>query len=114
MCIGTNMYAGATNQQVIEDLRRLKADLAKRYRLQRFFLFGSRARNEELLTSDVDLIVVSQDFADLKFRERPPVVLELWPDVVDLNALCYTPEEFERMKQLIGVVQDAAKDALDI
>lgn len=105
---------GATNQQVLEDLRLLKAELAKRYRIERFFMFGSRARNEELLTSDVDLIVVSEDFADTKFRHRPEKVLEFWPDVVDLEVLCYTPSEFERMSQRIGIVQHAVRDALDI
>jgi predicted nucleotidyltransferase len=106
--------AGASNQQVLEDLRQLKSSLSLQYRLQRFFLFGSRARNEELLTSDVDLVVVSEDFRGTKFRHRPEKVLEFWPDAVDLEVLCYTPDEFERMKQRIGVVQQAAKDAVEI
>ena len=106
--------AGATNQQVIEDLRRLKSELARLYRLERFILFGSRARDEELLTSDADLIVVSDDFRDIKFRHRPGRVLEHWPDRVDLEVLCYTPEEFARMKQRIGIVRQAVAEGIDI
>ena len=106
--------AGATNQQVIADLRRLKSELARLYRLERFILFGSRARNEELLTSDADLIVVSDDFRDIKFRLRPAQVLELWPDKVDLEVLCYTPEEFARMEQRIGIVRQAVAEGIDI
>jgi len=106
--------AGATNQQVLEHLRKLKTEFARRYRLQRFFMFGSRARNEELLTSDVDLVVVSEDFRNTKFRHRPEMVLEFWPDIVDLEVLCYTPDEFERMSRRLGIVAHAAAEAVEI
>ncbi len=106
--------AGATNQHVIGELRRLKSDLAQRYGVERFILFGSRARNEELLTSDVDLIVVSDSFRGTKFRHRPERVLELWSDVVDLQVLCYTPEEYAAMTKRIGVVQRAAAEGVEL
>lgn len=106
--------AGASNQQVIEHLRQLKSSLSQRYRLQQFLLFGSRARNEELLTSDADLLVVSEDFSGTKFRHRPEKILEFWSDVVDLEVLCYTPDEFEEMKNRIGIVRQAVADAVDI
>ena len=104
----------ATNQQVLKDLRQLKSELQKRMDLKHFILFGSRARGDELLTSDVDLIVVSDHFAGRNFRYRPEEVLEHWPDAVDLEVFCYTPEEFERMKNRLGIVNRAASEGVEI
>jgi len=104
----------ATNEQVIEHLRQLKRDLSGRMDIRHLILFGSRARGEELLTSDVDLIVVSDGFRAKSFRHRPAEVLELWPDVVDLEVLCYTEEEFELMKERLGIVQRAVKEGIEI
>ena len=106
--------AGATNQQVIDELRRLKSELARRYGVERFILFGSRARNEELITSDVDPIVVSGGFRGTKFRHRPERVLEFWSEIVDLEVLCYTPEEYAAMTNRIGVVQRAAAEGVEL
>ena len=105
---------GATNQQVLDDLRKLKAELARRYDLSHFILFGSRARGQELLTSDVDLIVVSDDFRSIKFRRRPELVLQYWSDTVDLEVICYTSEEFEALKGRIGIVRHAAAEGMEV
>ena len=82
--------------------------------LRHFIMFGSRARGDELLTSDVDLIVVSEGFSGQKFQRRPLAVLELWSDIVDLEALCYTPEEFARLKERMGIVRRAVEEGIEV
>ena len=78
------------------------------------YLFGSRARGDELLTSDVDVIVVSKDFKGLMFRKRPDKFLKEWTLPIDFEVLCYTPEELKRKQKEIGLVQEAMKDAIEI
>jgi hypothetical protein len=82
--------------------------------VEHFIMFGSRARGDELLTSDVDLIVVSDHFKERKFNRRMPEILEFWPDRVDLEVLCYTPEEFEKMTNRIGIVQRAVAEGIEL
>ncbi len=101
-------------QETKEALKRLKAELEDVYDIDRILLFGSRARGDWLYGSDVDLIVVSKDFEGKAFAERCADVLAHWHEDVDLEVLCYTPEEFARKKEKIGIVGQAVKEAVPV
>ena len=59
--------AGLTNKEALTNLKKLKRKLNNQFKIQKFMLFGSRARGDWLLNSDVDIILVSNDFKKLKF-----------------------------------------------
>ena len=77
-------------------------------------LFGSRARDDWLLTSDVDILLVSNDFKELTMIQRISKILEQWRAGVDLEPLCYTEEEFSRMKTRIGIVKKAIEEGKEL
>lgn len=77
-------------------------------------LFGSRARGEHLKGSDVDLLVVSPDFAGIPFLKRIREIVALWDSDLDLEVLPYTPDEFERKRREIGIVAVAAAEGVEI
>ncbi len=104
----------AKTSEVMVALKKLKRIASKTYVIDQMLLFGSRARGEELLTSDVDVIVVSKDFKEIPFRKRPDVFLDLWNLPVDFEVLCYSPEELARKKKELGLVQEALKQAVEI
>ena len=85
----------------------MKADCG--YHIDHMILFGSRARGDERLTSDVDLIVVSHDFRKIRFLRRPTRFLNGWKLPVDLEVFCYSPEEFQEKKKKLGVIREAVK-----
>jgi predicted nucleotidyltransferase len=58
-------------------------------------LFGSTARNEAGLTSDLDLLIVWD--TDLPFLERTAALYRVLQPQVAVDLLVYTPEEMERM-----------------
>lgn len=99
-----------TNKEVITELRELK----KKNQIEKMLLFGSRARGEELLNSDVDVIAISKKFYGVPFRKRPDKFLDAWRLPVDLEILCYSPEELERKKKEIGLVREALKQGKEI
>lgn len=103
-----------TTKEAVKELQRIKKELRKDYKIERMILFGSRARGDELLTSDVDLIVVSKDFKNIPFRKRPDKFLDAWLLPVDLEVLCYAPEELKRKQKEIGLVQEALKQGKKI
>ncbi len=101
-------------KKVIQELRKIKRGASKKYKIERMLLFGSRARGEELLTSDVDVLVVSPDFTKTNFKKRPDFFLDAWKLPVDLEVLCYSPQEFQRKKKELGIVRSASQQGLSI
>ena len=95
-------------------IRALISRLKRAYRIDRILLFGSRARGDSLKSSDVDLVIVSPDFARMGWVERVTAVAKLWRGPVALEALCYTPEEFERRTGEISIVRVAGREGIRI
>lgn len=75
------------------------------------YLFGSRAKGEEMNYSDWDFLVVSDRFEGISFRDRIDAVLELVkePMGADVEPLCYTPKEFEDMRKRLTIVKQAVE-----
>ncbi len=70
------------------DRLRLKDFLTRvsaRFPVERGIIFGSRARSDELLDSDYDLILISPAFEGMTWRERIGATWELWNLDVDLG-----------------------------
>lgn len=88
--------------------------LKKKIDIERVIVFGSRARGDYLEDSDVDLIIISKDFEGVSFYERMDKLILLWESPLDLEALCYTPEEFEEKKKEIGIVSEAIKEGIEV
>ena len=66
-------------------------------RVERALLFGSYARGEAREGSDIDVLIVSSDFAALNMRERlerlGTAAARLWQPI---EAIACTPEELAR------------------
>lgn len=76
--------------------------------------FGSRVRGDALSTSDLDLILVSPQFASMPFLRRPVMVLEMLDFPSGLELLCYTPEEFEAKRGELGIVRVALEEGISL
>jgi predicted nucleotidyltransferase len=90
------------------------ARLRQRFGPLRAILFGSRARGDHLRASDFDLILISEAFRGMSFRDRIIAAATDWEGEFRLDVLCYTPEEFERKASQIGVVAAAARQGLEL
>jgi predicted nucleotidyltransferase len=99
---------------VLPELRKFKKALSRRFRISKMILFGSRARGDHLRTSDVDLIIVSPDFEGIPFLRRIREVVQFWDSDLALEVLPYTPEEFTRKAQEIGIVSQAIREGLEV
>ena len=102
------------NQDIKEWLRDFKKKVQAKYAPERMILFGSRARGESLIESDVDVVIVSERFKNVPWPRRIGDVAELWGGLVVLEPLCYTPEEFEQKRKELGIVQQAVKEGIDL
>jgi predicted nucleotidyltransferase len=59
------------------------------------YLFGSYARGDHLIESDVDIVVVSEKFQGLAIHERVELVRLKLPDTISFDIIPLTPKEFE-------------------
>ena len=79
----------------------IKAAYAKRgFNLSKVVLFGSHAKGNACQDSDIDLILISDDFAELSLLKR----LELFGEIAaverifaPVEALSYSQEEYKSM-----------------
>lgn len=62
----------------------------------------------------MDLIIVSSKFKGVNWLTRIREISDLWPGLVLLEPLCYTPEEFEEKRKEIGIVNQAIKEGLEL
>lgn len=84
--------AGRVRRALSEFTSRL---LGKGLRVNSVILIGSRARGDWLKESDVDILVISDDFTGLKFYEREELISKEWDYLLPLEPWCYTRSEME-------------------
>ena len=76
----------------------------KHHNITTALLFGSRAKGEELKSSDYDVLLVSPDFEGKRFTERAAEVVLKCGVNFAMDLLCYTLREFEEKRRQLGIV----------
>lgn len=94
-------------QLLREALDKAVAVLSSLPEVERVSLVGSYARGRSDLGTDLDLVVVMR--TELGFLERLRFLYPLLSLPVDLDLLCYTPEEFASLKEH-GFLRHALKE----
>lgn len=99
------------DSRIKDFLRRVK----KKYNIQKAILFGSRARGDHFKDSDYDIILVSDDFKKIFFTKRISNMYIFWKHYpLDIEPLCYTPEEFEIKSKEHGIIRQAINEGIEI
>lgn len=88
--------------------------IVQRFAPERVLAFGSRVSGEPHRRSDLDLVVVAEAFRDVPWLDRPVRVLEAIGAPFAMDVLCYTPEEFHRKAEEIGVVRTAVETGIEL
>ena len=88
--------------------------ILRAFQPDRVIAFGSRVRGDALRSSDLDLIVVASAFEGVPWLDRQVLVHETTGAPFGMDVLCYTPSEFERKLEEIGIVRSAAEHGLEL
>ena len=86
--------------------------LSRDFFVKKIIFFGSRAVGRARRDSDIDLIIVSDDFEGMDFFERVYKMYEYWETSVPVDFLCYTSKEFERLRKRISIVREALENGI--
>lgn len=100
--------------ELIKELKIFKKKISKKYKIDKFILFGSRVNGKFHKDSDVDLILVSKKFEGKKSFKRSPEIHMKWDLDYAVDFLCYTPEEFDKLKKQVSIVSEALKNGIEI
>ena len=98
----------------IEYLREFKKEIKKKITLQKMILFGSRAWGKPRKESDFDMLIVSPDFKGKDTLVRGREFYKVWNLNYPVDFLCYTPEEFKKLKKQATIAQMAVKKGKEI
>jgi predicted nucleotidyltransferase len=99
-------------KHLIAELKDFIEKLSEDFNIQNIILFGSRATNKFRENSDVDLIIVSEDFKNMDFFERGAKMYEYWDVDLPVDFICYTPKEFNNLKKKISIVKEALSSGI--
>lgn len=97
-------------RELISFLKNLKKELGVR----EVYLFGSRVHGVPLKDSDLDMIVVSEEFSKRSFIENMELVNRLWNGSFTLEIFPYTPEQIEKYKGRKTIITEALEKGVRI
>ena len=88
--------------------------LSRRLSIRQAYLTGSWARGTYLEDSDVDLIIVSDDFEKMGLPDRLVYLQKSWKNKIPLEAFGYTTREFQRLRKQSTYVKDAVQHGVSL
>ena len=100
------------DKQTSVTAQRFAKVLKRHVNVNQLILFGSRARGDNFVTSDYDFILVSGDFSGTPFIRRASLLYNFWQSDCDLEVLCYTPEEWNKLKDRRGILLNARDEGI--
>src|SRR5690242_5428124 len=99
-----------------EDAQRIAQDyvrrLARDITIRQAILTGSRATGSYMEDSDVDLIIVSDDFSKMRLPERLRYLQKQWKSRIPLEAFGYTVDEFRTLQRKSTYVKEAIRTGI--
>ncbi len=107
---------GRKESEALELVKDFKKRIAKKFGIERIILFGSFATGRTHKWSDIDLLVISN-----KIRKKSKFMSKLsWEWHVEqekdfpVDFICYTPKEFEKMKNEVTIVRQALEEGIEV
>jgi Nucleotidyltransferase domain. len=97
-------------RELVRFLKRLKRELG----VMEVYIFGSRAYGNPLLESDLDMIVVSEEFGKRSFIENMEVLSRMWDGSFTVEMFPYTPEQLKKYAERKTVVSEALRKGIRI
>lgn len=99
-----------TDKKVESFIKKIRSE----FNIDKVIFFGSRAKGTFNRNSDYDFILVSKDFKGERFTDRIGKIYPHWKYNESIEPLCYTPQEFNKLKKQITIVREAVNEGIVI
>ncbi|MFH1943035.1 MAG: nucleotidyltransferase domain-containing protein [bacterium] len=92
-------------KNVLDIISRFRTALEKNgIKIGKIILYGSWSKNSYSESSDIDLVVLSEEFASKDYWERIDILTAAIHEIFEpIEAVAMTPEEFENGDSFIGM-----------
>jgi len=99
---------------MLELIKQWSSELASRLenggvRVEEIILFGSYARGDYSDSSDLDLVIVSEDWGRMPYTDRLSLLYRIWDKPIDGNFIPLTREEMRERLENSVVLRDASR-----
>ena len=101
-------------RKLIEQLNEFVIKLNKDFSIKEIILFGSRAKGKQRKDSDIDLMIISDDFKNMNFFERGAKMYDYWNIDLPVDFICYTEKEFNNLKKRITIAKEALEHGISL
>lgn len=88
--------------------------IVKEFNPEKIIFFGSRVKGTAKEGSDIDVLLISSSFKNLPFLRRMPLVLKKVSFPKHVDYICYTPQEYKKMKTESVIIKDALENSMEI
>ena len=102
------------DEKVARFRREVLPALVAQFRPSKVLVFGSRARGDALKDSDLDVLIVAQAFRPIRWLDRAFRVHMDCDIRFGVELLCYTPEEYARKREELGIVRTASEEGVEL
>jgi len=96
--------------ELVKFLRKLRDELG----VEEVYLFGSRVYGTPLEESDLDMLVVSEEFGKRSFLENMELLSRLWDGSFTLEMFPYTPSQIKSYRDRKVVIAEALNKGIKI
>ncbi len=104
----------AETDRLLSQLAAYRRRVHSRLPVERMVAFGSRIRGRARPESDVDLLIVSPAYRGVRRLRRGIELYDDWNLDLPVDFLCFTPEEFEEMKERPTIVREALREGVEV
>ena len=88
--------------------------LKREFGVREVYLFGSRVYGIPLVDSDLDILVVSEEFGKRSFIENMELLYKLWDGSFSIEIFPYTPSQLKKYRGRKVVVTEALEKGVRI
>lgn len=106
------------NQKIIEEIRKFKEKIKEKFFVEKIIIFGSAARGEMKIDSDVDIIVVSKKYGRKYFFKIVPRLYTEWHEKQKIDypvdIILFNTKEFNKLKKEVSIVSEALREGIEV
>jgi predicted nucleotidyltransferase len=88
--------------------------LVREFQPEDVIVFGSQVTGNAHKDSDIDVVIIAESFKDIPFIRRMPAVLRKARFPKHVDYICYTPKEFDNIKDKSSIIMDALETGLKV
>jgi len=105
---------GKEGIEVMEELKKFKRKIKKKFGVERTIVFGSAARTRFKKFNDIDMIIVSDYLRKIGPYKNSILLYSNWKLDLPIDFICLSSREFRKLAKRVSIVKEAIEKGIEI